>query len=1190
MNFTDHFTGKALNGEHWLFCNMTSPCIEVPKRMGDSRLALPEHDRWNEGNCLLSRRFLGENSRVSGLFTGWDEDCSGAAVGFYAGDGSFSKFVMLAATDAKIQLRIHAGAQNGDSFMPAQPKWYVAAEAEWTAEFPVELTLYRDGTRYRAEVNGKPLLDTEIPEIQGDARAMFKALPWQDRFSPRYAYLDRAEIEGFAPTGSLSGTVMDAQSGLPVPGAGVHIAGFDRFFTLTDAQGRFRIGEVPRGAHVLIAAAEGYAFSRADAVCTPGQPAETGLRLTPETAETCPRREYNNPAFDRSESGFLPLNGTWTFQFDPENAGIAEHWYEPEHPQYNRHIRVPFSWASLMGFGEEHLVCGDTLHEHNTMFNNFRMTGEHAWYRRKFTVPENFPAGEHVILHIGASSNVTNVWMDGDYQGMRIDEYSDLTFDLGKLAPGSEHTLAVKVQFPHDIPSHNMGKQIFWFPSAPGIWQSVWIEHRAAAYIKTFHLRPELEFDGESCTKAQVRVTVAAAGADTGTVAVTLRAPESGTLFRTDIPLSGGQGEAVIPVTEPELWQYREGRLYMAQARLFLGQTQTDLVKSYTGLRRVETKWLPGHSPEETDDPQNQYQYVYLNNRPFYMLGILDQCYNAFGIYTYRSLHTEGEQGARGSIAYDIDRTLAYGYNTSRVHIKENEPLWYAECDRRGLPVWTEHPSNFYAVPEDPNWQAAYRRELTGMLSRLHNHPCIIGVSTINESWGITGGHSLTPWENQLKAEFMEQAARQAKKVWPHVLVCDNSGFGKTAAGELNDFHLYPSEHWKAKARWEALVKDCYPGSVYNYIHHSHSPHAIGNAVQTGRPVLVSEFLHINGIDMQLRMFEKIAGYVRMNVGSHDMEDSAPLTAERFERDYGYVDADMNPVGYDMVNNMDTVVWDQARIFFAEPGQTVTVPLYTSHFAWRRAGHPVLHLTVTGIDLMGHYRPGLYTQDREIAFTPYAVERQADFILTVPENIRGAYLFAEVKDGRVVLCRNYIQLCVQNVRDTTEKLAEIAVCGYTDIQGDYRYEEVTDAASAVAISGRGSIGYRFAAGQAAPKAVLVLEAGAREGRNAVKVTDECRHGSTIEIILDGVSLGTIVPLDDPSDERGLFSNAMQSREPYHYGETGRLGYGERFEVPLPQGLSAGEHILRFVCDKGGMTLYGAYAGRYGFAPSILALS
>lgn len=1198
----DNFNCNSLDNSKWIFINMTTPCTEIPIRIGSSCLGLPEHDIWNEGNCLLSRCFLQKNSSVSGIFTGWDEECSGAGVGYYAGNGSFWGYVMLAATNTHIQLRVHSGSQNGESFMShGQPKWAVIAEATWEKHFPVRLTLHRSGNRYIAELDGDLLLEAETGEIVGDARAMYKALPWDGRLTPRYAYLDWAKVEGEAPTTTVYGTVLDEKDGKPIPFAGVHVAGFDEFFVRADDRGYFILEQVPRGSRVLVAAAEGYSFSHLETNCVAGGDNHVEFRLKPETEDKIPRREYNRPAFDRSSHGWLPLNGTWEFCFDPENRGIEEYWYEPGSNAYDRHIRVPFSWASLMGFGEEHLVCGDTLHETNTLFNNYKVTGEYAWYRRRFTIPSTFPAEERVILHIGASANVTYVWLDGQYKGMRIDEYSDLEFDLGLLKPGSTHTLVVKVQYPHDINSHNIGKQIFWFASAPGIWQSVWLEHRKESYLTKLLLTPDLEFSDDICTSASVKVVVAAHNALNGKVSLTLKAPESGKVYRADILLSDGAGQTEILIDEPELWQYREGRLYEATALLKNDGEDQDFVKSYVGLRKVETRWLPGHSPDETADPLEQYQYLYLNGKPFYIIGVLDQGYNAFGIYTYRSLYAEGEQGPRGSIAYDIDRTMAYGYNLSRVHIKENEPLWYHECDKRGLPVWTEHPSNFYAVPEDPNWQTAYDRELDGMLERLNNYPSIIIVSTFNESWGITGGHQMSPWENELRYQFMESRARHAKEMWPHVIVCDNSGYGKTAACELNDFHIYPGEHWTAKEGWKLLMKDCYPGSTYNCINNRPTEHtmgdivqtgrpvtmehAIGNAVQTGRPIVISEFLHINGIDMQLRMFEKIAGYVRMNVGSHETEDSAPLTAERFERDYGYVDHHMNPIGYDMVNNMDMVVLDQNRIAHVNAGDNLTIDVFTSHFSWKEVKKPILHVTVTGIDLLGRYLTNLQMRRTPIAFRQFRVERQEPLNISIPNNCRGAYVFVYVTDGDEIICQNYVQLCIHGIKPVDVPVS-IEPSDYIKADGEHVWI-FQGKGNCATVYGEGYLAYEFTCPEDVKSGILVLEAGAREGKNAIKVTDECLHSTEIQVFLDGDQIGTLEPKDDASDERGLFSNAAQGGELYDYRKTGKLGYGERFEIRLPQLLPAGCHTLEFRCGNGGMTIYGSYTGRYGFPPSII---
>ncbi|MDR1531067.1 MAG: carboxypeptidase-like regulatory domain-containing protein [Clostridiales bacterium] len=1178
----DHFTGAALDRDMWLFCNMTTPSCEVPKRIGDSQLGLPEHDIWNEGNCLLSRCFLQEKSEVSALFAGWDPECGGAALGFYGGGGSFTRYVLLAVTDTRVELRVHSGCQNGESFMSGgQPKWLVVADAAWEKRLPVRLTLRRDGRAYTAELNGEIILEAHICEIDGDARAVFKALPWKDRLTPRYAYLDWARLEGAAPRAAVTGTVTDEAAGRGIPFAGVHAAGFEEFFTRADAEGRFTLKDVPRGERTFVAAAEGYTFARVTINCVPGAENRVLARLRPETAENCPRREYNNPSFDRSHHEFLQLNGTWEFCFDPGDTGMERHLYRDGGEGYDRHIRVPFSWSSLMGFGEEHLVCGDTLHETNTLFNNYHLTGELAWYRRKFTAPA-FSENLRTILHIGACSNVTYVWLDGVYKGMREDEYSDLTFDLGELKPGSVHTLVIRARYPHHICSHNMGKQIFWFASAPGIWQSVWLEPRGTTHLTRLHLRPDLDFNGAECARASVHVRAAAedsGGADVnGTVALSLTAP-SGRVYAAEFLLENGRAEGDIPIEEPELWDYREGRLYEAEAALRATGAR-DSVRSRVGLRKIETKWLPGHSPEETSDPLEQYQYLYLNGRPFYIIGVLDQCYNAFGIYTYRGMSAEGEEGRRGSITYDIDRTLAYGYNLSRVHIKENEPLWYHECDRQGLPVWTEHPGNFYAVPEDPNWRGAYNRELDGMLERLYNHPCIVAVSTINESWGVCGGHCMTPWEDELRAGFIEDGARRAKAAWPHVLVCDNSGFGKTNACEINDFHLYPGEYGKAKARWERLNAECHPGSLYNCI-------PALNAVQCGQPIVISEFLHINGIDMQLRMFEKIAGYVRMNVASHETEDSGPLTAERYERDYGYVDHHMNPVGYNMVNNMDMVALDKNRITFAREGDEISVDVYTSHFSRHEAKAPVLRATLTGIDTLGRYVRDLRTWEVPIEFTPFKAEKQEPLKIKVPAGIRGAYLFAYIADvgfpDEEILCRGYCQFCVKGAEQ--EGLV-IDPGSFARAEGDYLWLFLEEGACAMAVHGPGALLYKFGCGHARENCVLALEAGAREGKNAVKVTDERLWGTSIKVLLDGKLLGILNPKDDPSDERGLFSNAAQGGDPYHYRMTGRLGYGERFELAIPA-LAAGSHALEFCCGPGGMTIYGAYTGRYGFAPVIL---
>ena len=1186
----DHFDKPLLDRALWAYYNMGSPAFQVPERCGDSEIKLYEYDRFNEGNCLLSRRFVGETASVSALVTGWEvPENGGACVGFYAGDGAYADYVVLAANARRVEIRVPSGAQRGASFMDeGQPQWHPVAGADYVPHFPMLLTLSREGNHYTASVDGREVLRAEAFAVKGDARALIKAHARDgERYTPHYTLFDWAGVTGEVPEASLCGKVSSAD-GSPIKGASVHVAGFADLFTLTDERGEYRLPSVPRGERVVVAAAEGYLFTRENFVLTPGAENRLDMKLIPETAETLPRREYNNPSFDRSASGWLCLNGTWQFQFDPENAGEANGWYHPDAPRFDRAIRVPFSWASLMGFGEEFLASGDRTHEANTCMNNFNQTGRFAWYRRSFTVPETFPEGQNVVLHIGACTQVTNAWLDGKYLGMRVDEYSDLAFDLGPLAPGSTHTLVVKVEYPHNIAAHNMGKQIFWFSSAPGIWQSVWIEPRNEAHIASVCLRPELAFDGDRPVKASFQIEAKAECAEGMQLNISLTAPDGSPAGQISLNIHNGAASGELPVENPALWDYRQGNLYTAECVLASGAKEMDRVLTHAGLRKVETRWLPGHSPEETGDPGNQYQYLFLNNRPFYVIGILDQGYNAFGIYTYRSLNEEGEEGKRGSIAWDVDRTLAYGYNLSRMHIKENEPLWYHECDKRGLLVWTEHPSNFYATPDDPDWQSAYAREMDGMLERLYNHPSIAIVSSINESWGVEGRHVSTPWKNELRYRFLEDAARRVKDRCPHVLVCDNSGFGKTNVGEINDFHYYPHDHFAARDKWNALVRDCYPGSTFNHINAAHGEGCVGDAVQSGKPVFVSEFLHINGIDVQLRMFEKIAGYLRMNVASHEVENSGPLTSDRFERDYGYVDEHMRPLGYDMVNNMDVVVPDLNRITHMRAGERVSVDVFTSHFSSHRATRPMLAWTLTGIDATGHYVEAIATGRREIGFAPFQVEKQpVDF--EAPRNMRGGYLFLWVEEEGAVLCRNYVQFVFDGAQRAVMGACPLPPASYTALTfAEYGGCHADENGSLLYIKGPGSAEYRVEWAEAAKRGKLIFEAGAREGAAAAKVTDEVQYPSSVDVFLDGRWIGRVQPQDDPSDERALFTNDMLGGRPFDYRRLGRFGYGERFEIDIPEALLApGKHAVRFECADGGMTLYGRRTGRFGFDPFLL---
>ncbi len=56
-------------------------------------------------------------------------------------------------------------------------------------------------------------------------------------------------------------------------------------------------------------------------------------------ADAVPRPEYPQPQFQRDR--WMSLNGTWEFEFDNDNAGLAARWSDGSR-KFSRTILVPF--------------------------------------------------------------------------------------------------------------------------------------------------------------------------------------------------------------------------------------------------------------------------------------------------------------------------------------------------------------------------------------------------------------------------------------------------------------------------------------------------------------------------------------------------------------------------------------------------------------------------------------------------------------------------------------------------------------------------------------------------------------------------------------------------------------------------------------------------------------------------------
>ena len=306
-------------------------------------------------------------------------------------------------------------------------------------------------------------------------------------------------------------------------------------------------------------------------------------------------------------------------------------------------------------------------------------------YRRTLTVPENELADTHILEFEGVYHNA-EVWLNGQKAAFRPYGYTNFYVDCAPYLHAGENELRV-IARNADQPNSR------WYSGA-GIYRPVQLWTARGAYIalngvkiRTLSLQPAV---------VEVRVKTTAPG--------TVR------LMVDDLPAvqQESDGEAVFTLTLDNacLWTPETPNLYTCRVNFAY-----DVVTETFGVRKVE--W-------GTDG-------FLLNGKRYIIQGA---CIH----------HDNGLLGAvcdPDAVARKVRLLKANGYNAIRSAHNPCSKALLTECDRQGMLVMDEYIDHWYIHKTEHDYVDYFNdwwhQDLTDMVEKDCNHPCVVLYSTGNE-------------------------------------------------------------------------------------------------------------------------------------------------------------------------------------------------------------------------------------------------------------------------------------------------------------------------------------------------------------------------------------------------------------------------------------------------------------------------
>lgn len=890
------------------------------------------------------------------------------------------------------------------------------------------------------------------------------------------------------------------------------------------------------------------------------------------------RTEHPRPDWKREQ--WMNLNGLWDFSFDEK---------------LDQQINVPYPWESELS------GIGDTEYR-----------GQ-AWYQREIELDETWiNENQTVFLYFGAVDAKCKVYVNSTEVGSHDGGYTPFEFEITDYVSSGVNTVKVWVEdeavYGDDTYTALIGKQGEEAPCGythtSGIWQTVYLESRSETYLKYAHVNPDV--DTENIDNSTITVDAQIQSDMNKTVTVfyeftsKLWDEEKGEDIETGSVISGSQtmnvtaGEnaftlSQIQIKNVKLWDADTPNLYYGTITIKEGDTVLDKVETYFGMREVTTE----------NYGENDYKYIYVNGKPVFLSGLLDQGFWQDGIYTAPS---------EEALKSDILEMKQRGFNMIRKHLKVEEPLQYYWADKLGMYIWQDMPHatamNAKAEGGETPGRVLYENTLEDMLSRDYNHPSIIAVMLFNETWGIqkpgekaADGMTTEEWQISLYSK--------AKELNPNLLVEDMSAnkHDHIQPTDLNTFHMYPKGYIASKVYVDGVHNATYPGSTSDFRE---------GYTQDGDPWLNSEFGGVsasNGdwdvswcfkyqVDI-MRQYEKLNGFVYTEPYDIEYERNGILTYDRRAKVFAYNEiaygGDMTMKHLLQANYVGMDV-DPAKVM--DPGAEYSAEAVAVNWSGDTFENAVLKWRFDATDIYGNYFTTDINGEMSIEYPAYTSERKT-ISFTLPKQKCVGTLTVWIEENGKLIAKNFVNVIVTDYKksETVEWLDKDSVVlrsnavikqetGTETI--DYAYEIPED------FDMSDLENMRIIAEVSSVKDETTNYGIENAAYSQTTVGSE--RPSDLTVWINGIEVDTISIPDNPRDIRGTLTLA----EDYNSGASaGNFGYLVNIRVPSDKMKEVknaikedGEIVVSYGAkedaeNSNGIRVYSDITGRYAVSPSVI---